>query len=133
MLLKEYDNIVSPIEKYIVMIMLLWDFDLKDNLIVKLVVFLVFYYFDDIIFKYWKNKCIYNSFNIYIFGQNNTSIRNVMGNDHCLKILAEFTSHMYVYIVVSFVWLDHHYWLIWYLKKMYKNVIEGIWWKLCHE
>ena len=30
-----------------------------------------------------------------------------MGNDHCLKILAEFTSHMYVYIVVSFVWLDH--------------------------
>ncbi len=59
MLSRVYDDFVSRIEKYIVMIILLWDIDLKDNLIVKLFVFFVFYYFDDIIFKYWKNKCIY--------------------------------------------------------------------------
>ena len=54
-------KIMSRIEKYIVMIILLWDIDLKDNLIVKLFVLFIFYYFDDIIFKYWNNECIYES------------------------------------------------------------------------
>ena len=66
MLLREYDEIVSWIEKYIVMIILLRDIDLKDNLIAKLFVFFVFYYFDDIIFENSENKCIYDSFNTYL-------------------------------------------------------------------
>ena len=59
-------KIVSRIEKYIVIIILLWDIDLKDNSIVKLVVFLVFYYFDDIFFKNSEKKCIYESLNTYL-------------------------------------------------------------------
>ena len=59
-------KIVSWIEKYIVMIILLQDIRLKDNSIVKLLVFFVFYYFDDIIFKNSENKCIYNLFNTYL-------------------------------------------------------------------
>ena len=115
MLLKEYDNIVSPIEKYIVMIMLLWDFDLKDNLIVKLFVLFIFYYFDvdDIIFKNRENKCIYYSLNSYLVKI--IQVYNVMGDDFCLKILSPFTLYMCVYIFVSFLWLDHHYWPIWYI------------------
>ena len=111
MLLRESDQIVSRKEKYIVMmIKLLWDIRLKDNLIVKLFVFFVFYYFDDIIFKNSENKCIYESLNTYL-----VKMIQVIGNDFCLKILAEFTLYMCVDIVVSFVWLDHHYWLIWYI------------------
>ena len=59
-------KIMSQIEKYIVMMKLLQDMRLKDNLNVKLFLFFVFYYFDDFIFKYWKNKCIYNSFDTYL-------------------------------------------------------------------
>ena len=59
-------KIVSWIEKYIVMIILLWDIRLKDNSIVKLFVFFIFYYFDDIIFENLKNKCIYESLDTYL-------------------------------------------------------------------
>ena len=43
-----------------------------------------------------------------------------MGNDFHLKILAEFTSHMCLDIVLLFPWLDHEYWPIWYIKKCIK-------------
>jgi hypothetical protein len=59
-------KIVSWIEKYIVIIILLWDIRLKDNLIVKLFVFFIFYYFDDIIFKNSENECIYESLDTYL-------------------------------------------------------------------
>ena len=59
-------KIVSRIERYIVMVILSRDIDSKDNLIVKLFVFFVFYYFDDIIFENSENKCIYDSFNTYL-------------------------------------------------------------------
>ena len=58
MLLREYDEIVSRIEKYIVMIILLRDMHLKYNLIVKLFMIFILYYFDNIIFKNSENKCI---------------------------------------------------------------------------
>ena len=59
-------KIMSQIEKYIVMMKLLQDMRLKDNLNVKLLVFFIFYYFDDIIFENSENKCIYNPFNTYL-------------------------------------------------------------------
>ena len=40
---------------------------------------------------------------VYIFGQNNTSICKMIGNDFCLEIASAFTSHMCEDIVVSFV------------------------------
>jgi hypothetical protein len=120
-------KIVSWIEKYIVMIILLWDIDLKDNLIVKLFVFFIFYYFDEIIFKYWKNKCIWITW--YIFGQNDTSIYNVMGYDFCLKILSVFTLYMCVDMLLSFVWLDIIWW--WWWRLIYDINIWNIMYHAC--
>ena len=59
-------KIMSQIEKYIVMMKLLQDMRLKDNLNVKLLVFFIFYYFDDIMFENSENTCIYNSLDTYL-------------------------------------------------------------------
>ena len=86
MLLREYDvNCVMNRKIYC-----------DDNIIVrysfkrqfdcKTICVLCFYYFEEIIFKYCKNKCIYNSFNTYL-----GNIVKVIGNDFCRKILSEFT------------------------------------------